>query len=733
MPGTGQVQSGVAPSQLPPFDRSVPGRNLFPSHPPQTAPPPQPLMGVSPLMTSNTDMHQQRPPQQQMDNNSFGAKSSSHKDEVRLPGSLEKVLHFRDTLSHEQQLKSQQLQTNKSTENDEDESDEKDDAGYGSAVSTNKKKDDNKKRRRRRQKKKKQPKNKNDAGEEKPTSTTDEKETDGDEKIEIEYVQEELPIQKGDLYYTHFVKVFQNFKIDRSKFGNDPNSKEAKAKIKSENDKQVLPRDRTLIDQDEEDEEEQKKKALQADDTLQKKSKKQLKKETRLSVAQLKQLVSRPDVVEMYDVTARDPKLLVFLKATRNTVPVPRHWCAKRKYLQGKRGIEKPPFQLPEFIRRTGIMEMREALQEKEQNKTLKQKMREKVRPKLGKIDIDYQKLHDAFFRWQTKPRMSIHGDLYYEGKENETRLKDKKPGLLSEELRVALGIPVGPAAEKYPPPWLIAMQRYGPPPSYPNLKVPGLNAPIPENCQFGYHSGGWGKPPVDEHGRPLYGDVFGTNQYSYMRVNEEEYVDKSYWGELEVEETNEELASSSEEEGEGTEGETGETAGESGIPTSEGETSVASGGGGVSGFATPSEGFITPSGTASTVTQGVETPQQFEIRKSRFHQEMDGIDTPQTAYHVIPERAVPIAATSLLAPGKMYDFTAAKKVGMDSASGTSSRNDSGVDIALNPDDIDLSAQTIETRYRQELKDKELQKEDLSDMVADHVTKQNKVCCRFFS
>ena len=26
-------------------------------------------------------------------------------------------------------------------------------------------------------------------------------------------------------------------------------------------------------------------------------------------------------------------------------------------------------------------------------------------------------------------------------------------------------------------------MQRYGPPPSYPNLKIPGLNAPIPEVC----------------------------------------------------------------------------------------------------------------------------------------------------------------------------------------------------------------------------------------------------------
>ena len=26
----------------------------------------------------------------------------------------------------------------------------------------------------------------------------------------------------------------------------------------------------------------------------------------------------------------------------------------------------------------------------------------------------------------------------------------------------------------------------------------------------FGYQPGGWGKPPVDELGRPLYGDVFG-------------------------------------------------------------------------------------------------------------------------------------------------------------------------------------------------------------------------------
>lgn len=93
----------------------------------------------------------------------------------------------------------------------------------------------------------------------------------------------------------------------------------------------------------------------------------------------------------------------------------------------------------------------------------------------------------------------------YYEGKEFETKLKEKRPGDLSEDLKEALSIP--PLA---PPPWLIAMQRYGPPPSYPNLKIPGLNAPIPDGAQWGYHPGGWGKPPTDEYGRPLYGDVFG-------------------------------------------------------------------------------------------------------------------------------------------------------------------------------------------------------------------------------
>ena len=31
----------------------------------------------------------------------------------------------------------------------------------------------------------------------------------------------------------------------------------------------------------------------------------------------------------------------------------------------------------------------------------------------MGKIDIDYQKLHDAFFKFQTKPKMTEFGEMY--------------------------------------------------------------------------------------------------------------------------------------------------------------------------------------------------------------------------------------------------------------------------------------------------------------------------------
>lgn len=120
-------------------------------------------------------------------------------------------------------------------------------------------------------------------------------------------------------------------------------------------------------------------------------SKKAQKRQLQDLVAVLKRQVSNPEVVESHDVTAPDARLLVHLKAYRNTVSVPRHWCHKRRYLQGKRGFIKPPFQLPDFILQTGIAKMRDADTEATDGKTLKSRTRERARPKMGRIEIDYQ------------------------------------------------------------------------------------------------------------------------------------------------------------------------------------------------------------------------------------------------------------------------------------------------------------------------------------------------------
>ena len=56
------------------------------------------------------------------------------------------------------------------------------------------------------------------------------------------------------------------------------------------------------------------------------------------------------------------------------------------------------------------------------------------------------------------------------------------------------------------------------------------------QGASFGYHAGGWGKPPVDEQGKPLYGDVFGIQQQEAPVLEEDEQIESQPWGELESE-----------------------------------------------------------------------------------------------------------------------------------------------------------------------------------------------------
>ena len=175
-----------------------------------------------------------------------------------------------------------------------------------------------KKKKKKKKTKRHQPKEDDDEQQDKA-----DKNGEDDVEYEIEYVQEEIKYSD----YPQFAKIFEAFKIVDEKQMKQEEEEEAKKKELQ----RMLELKKVPKFNDEEDLEDEKK---DEDDDKPKISKRKQKQMTRLSVAELKQCVSRPDVVEMHDVTAKDPKLLVLLKATRNTVPVPRHWCAKRKYLQ---------------------------------------------------------------------------------------------------------------------------------------------------------------------------------------------------------------------------------------------------------------------------------------------------------------------------------------------------------------------------------------------------------------
>ena len=152
--------------------------------------------------------------------------------------------------------------------------------------------------------------------------------------------------------------VFEEYKSVFEKF-REPTEEEAATK--DEEKPEIYLSDDDIPDEDE-------------DDGKPKLSKKQRKQMNKLSVAQLKSLVPRPELVEWTDVSSSNPQLLISIKGAKNVIPVPTHWSLKREYLSSKRGIEKPPFALPKFIQETGIAEMRDAVLEKQADMTMRQK-----------------------------------------------------------------------------------------------------------------------------------------------------------------------------------------------------------------------------------------------------------------------------------------------------------------------------------------------------------------------
>ncbi|KAK3392619.1 hypothetical protein B0T20DRAFT_383597 [Sordaria brevicollis] len=574
------------------------------------------------------------------------------------------------------------------------------------------------------------PKDETTAQNETAPSDPDVKKDESPEKIEVDgpvkdKVDVELSAFDEDPAFAAYKNIFEKFGMSMDE---DDVAREANAGNKGE----------VFFDQDDE--------IPSEEEDAGKLSKKKRKKLNKLSIAELKALVRNPEVVEWQDVSSSDPRLLVQIKAQRNIVPVPSHWSLKREYLSSKRGIEKPPFKLPKFIAETGITEMRDAVLEKQAEQTLKQKQRERVQPKMGKLDIDYQKLYDAFFRHQTKPDLTRFGDVYYEGKEWEADYKVFRAGEVSDALREALGMQPG-----FPPPWLLQQQRVGPPPSYPTLKIPGLNAPLPPGASWGFQPGQWGKPPLDEYNRPLYGgDIFGImapgqqgaaapfQQPQFQAATATTFggepVERTLWGELQPPAEESEEEESDEEDEDEEEEEDGD------IPPGGTETSISQFDAGH------------PSGYASSMHPGeapVETSMagEFDLRKTRRGYETEESSAPRSAYQVIPERQTRVEG--FFGSDKTYDLASGRPghghgpgpavpvLGRDEEESRKRKKPGDVEVALDPDMLaaqaGLSKEELRKRYEAGRKEEgpgaqwaSSYDEDLSDMIAQESRKRQR-------
>ncbi|KAG5497826.1 hypothetical protein GH5_02616 [Leishmania sp. Ghana 2012 LV757] len=194
------------------------------------------------------------------------------------------------------------------------------------------------------------------------------------------------------------------------------------------------------------------------------------------------------EVVGQHDGNAVDPLFTVRMKLEPHTVPVPRHWHLQRTFLSRQADREEAVGIVPAEIAALGI---------------------EKIRATKDKMANPNQIAFVSCFMTGTplqrktyNVELSRCGDVFYEGKWRPKA--HHTPGVLSKRLRQALGI--GPTA---PPPWLYSMQTMRRlPPAYPDLRIPGLNAPIPAGGQWGLGEGQWGEPPRAEDNSFLFPGV---------------------------------------------------------------------------------------------------------------------------------------------------------------------------------------------------------------------------------
>lgn len=197
--------------------------------------------------------------------------------------------------------------------------------------------------------------------------------------------------------------------------------------------------------------------------------------------------------VEEHDGNASDPYFTALLKSVRGSVPVPSHWHMLSEFLSKQADRDSASGVVPADIEATDIRELRAS----KDPKTF-----------LNMNRIAFVRCFSVGTPLVTKTfgvRLTEPGDVFEEG-----RWYPKSEGaltLLGKDLREALGL----KSTSAPPPWLYAMQHMKRlPPAFPFVRVPGMNAPIPEGAHWGGGEGMWGHAPRTENGSPSFPGVMG-------------------------------------------------------------------------------------------------------------------------------------------------------------------------------------------------------------------------------
>eukprot|EP00800_Vazella_pourtalesii_P002587 TRINITY_DN12502_c0_g2_i5.p1 TRINITY_DN12502_c0_g2~~TRINITY_DN12502_c0_g2_i5.p1 ORF type:complete len:196 (-),score=69.11 TRINITY_DN12502_c0_g2_i5:73-660(-) len=118
-------------------------------------------------------------------------------------------------------------------------------------------------------------------------------------------------------------------------------------------------------------------------------------------------------------------------------------------------------------------------------------------------------------------------------------------------------------------------------------------------------------------------------------------------------------------------------------------------------GIRTPA-GFATPSGLTS-IPRGIETPGSLELRKRTVEDGHEGGETP-SLYTLIPEKQTS-AGTFLTT--HTYDLSGSVAGHSAKAPTPAMGSEEGVELMLDPSELDMEPSTLQAKYEQKLKDRD--------------------------